>query len=282
VTRLQRKAQRSILSSNQTCKLTACLSSRATKRFVLMALFWAGISACAPQYPVNQVPELLNPAPGRPDFTIATEPQYLIQEGDTLEIQSYYDASLREKVTVRPDGRISVVFLGDIVAAGKTPRQLSDELHEGYAKELVAKPDIVVTVDGTVGQVVYVGGEVKAPTVEEIKGSLTLLQSVVAAGGFLPTANQEQIIIIRAQGRGQFRAYQRNADMVLNNKSGDLYLRPHDIIFVPKTRIAEADQFVDQYVNQIIPRAVITNFGYTFFNSVGSNSTTVQTVPAGH
>jgi protein involved in polysaccharide export with SLBB domain len=281
VIRREPRAQQSDISKNQSSKSTTLLSLVAAKCLLVVTLFWAGISACASQYPVNQVPELLGPAPGRPDFTSASEPEYLIQTGDVLEIQSYYDASLREKVTVRPDGRISVVFLGDVVAAGKTPRQLSDELHDGYAKELVAKPDIVVTVDTTVGQVVYVGGEVKAPTIEEIKGSLTLLQSVVAAGGFLPTANEEQIIIIRAQGEGQFRAYQRNADMVLNNKSSDLYLRPHDIIFVPKTRIAQVDQYVDQYVNQIIPRAVVTNFGYTFFNSVGSN-TTVQTVPAGH
>ncbi len=280
--RLEPKAQRPVISSNQSFKPSIRFSWAATKRRLLVALFWAGISGCASQYPVNQVPELLSPAPGRPDFTSVSEPEYLIQPGDALEIQSYYDASLREKVTVRPDGRISVVFLGDIVAAGKAPRQLSDELHDGYAKELVAKPDIVVTVDATVGQVVYVGGEVKAPTVEEIRGSLTLLQSVVAAGGFLPTANQAQIIIIRAQGGGEFRAYQRNADLVLNNKSSDLYLRPHDIIFVPKTRIAQVDQYVDQYVNQIIPRAVVTNFGYTFFDSVGSNSTTVQTVPVSH
>jgi polysaccharide export outer membrane protein len=281
VIRLELKAQQSVLSSNQSFKPTARFLLAATKCLLLVTLFWAGISACASQYPVNQVPELLTPAPDRPDFTRVTEAEYLIQAGDVLEIQSYYDASLREKVTVRPDGRISVVFLGDIVAAGKTPRQLSDELHDGYARELVAKPDIVVTVDSTVGQVVYVGGEVKTPTVEEIKGSLTLLQSIVAAGGFLPTANQSQIIIIRAQGGGQFRAYQRNSDLVLNNKSSDLYLRPHDIIFVPKTRIAQVDQYVDQYVNQIIPRAVVTNFGYTFFNNVGSN-TTVQTVPATH
>jgi hypothetical protein len=64
---------------------------------------------------------------------------------------------------------------------------------------------------------------------------------------------------------------------VLNNKASDIYLKRHDIVYVPKTPIAKADEFVDQYINQIIPRAVLLNFGYTLLNPVGG--TTAVVVP---
>ena len=96
-------------------------------------------------------------------------------------------------MTVRPDGFISLILLGDVAAEGETTRQLDDELSREYAALLPAHPDVIVTVDQMVGQVVYVGGEVKTATVEPIKGSLTLLQSIMAAGGFLPSANEAQV-----------------------------------------------------------------------------------------
>jgi len=238
-----------------------------------------GTVACAPAYPPEKVPFLPDRAAAPALFRAGIEPEYQIQIGDGLEIQSYYDSTLRQTVTVRPDGRISLVLLGDIDVAGKTAHQLDDELSKKYAERLPAHPDVTVTIQQMAEQVVYIGGEVKSPTIEPIKGSLTLLQGITEAGGFLPTANDSQVIVLRQQGQGEFRAYQIDPSRVLTNESGELYLKPHDIVFVPKTQIAKIDQYVQQYVNEIIPQAIRGNFGYEFVNQSGlGSSSTVHVV----
>lgn len=233
------------------------------------------LSGCTEaEYSTTQVPSLLQPASPSYAYGAAQESAYRIGIGDILTVQSYTDPGLKQSVTVRPDGRISLILLGDIDAAGRTAAYLDQELQHKYAI-LPEHPDVVVTVAQIAGLQVYVGGEVKSPTVEPIKGSLTLLQSITAAGGFLPTANQTQVLILRQQLDGHFTAFQHDADQILHNESEEIYLRRHDIVFVPKTKIAVVDQYVDQYVNQIIPRSVGLNFGYTFFNQVG-NGTTIK------
>jgi hypothetical protein len=64
-----------------------------------------------------------------------------------------------------------------------------------------------------------------------------------------------------------------NVESVLNNKAGEVYLRPRDIVYVPKTWIAKTDQMVDQYVNQIVPRSLGVGFGYSL-NGIGQAAPT--------
>jgi hypothetical protein len=58
------------------------------------------------------------------------------------------------------------------------------------------------------------------------------------------------------------------------NGSDELYLRSKDVVYVPKTQIAAIDDFVQQYINEVVPRFVTTNFGYTFFDQVGGSTVT--------
>jgi protein involved in polysaccharide export with SLBB domain len=251
----------------------AKFGARARLGLVLVALTGPAAGCTINQYPVSKVP----PIPvetASPSLGHEAEPEYRIQAGDALDIQSYYDPALKQMVTVRPDGRISLILLGDVQAAGKSSADLDQELKHAYWDRLPAHPDITVTVDAIAAQVVYVGGEVKAPAIEQIKGSLTLLQSIMVAGGYLPSANQAQVIIVRQEAAGQFHAYQQNASLVLNNQTSEVSLKPHDIVFVPKTSVARLDQAVDQYINGVVPQAFKFNFGYVFNDIAGSTALT--------
>jgi len=235
----------------------------------------SGLSACASvEYPLSQVPPLPLPTVVSSLSANDEQPEYRIGLGDVLIIQSYFDPILKQSVTVRPDGFVSLVLLGDVSAVGKTTRELDAALTEQYDSRLPAKPDVTVTVDQMAGMVVYVGGEVKNPTFVPIKGSLTLLQSVTAVGGFLATANDNQVLLLREGAGGHFRAYQIDARLPLRNQADEVYLRSHDVVYVPKTRIGLVDQYVDEYINQVVPRFVTTNFGYSFFDQVGQSTVT--------
>ena len=244
-------------------------------RAALVALL-VGLGACSSvEYPDNQVPPL-PPSMVEPTlYTDAAQPPYHIGIGDVLFVQSYFDRTLRQTVTVRPDGFISLILLGDVFATGKTTRELDAELTQQYDSRIPAHPDVTVTVDQMAGMVVYVGGEVKYQTLVPIKGTLTLLESVTAVGGFLPTSNQNQVLLLRQVGGGHFRAYQIDASLSRRNQADEVYLHSHDVVYVPKTKIALVDQYVDQYINQIVPRFINSNFGYQFFEQVGQPTVSV-------
>jgi protein involved in polysaccharide export with SLBB domain len=231
------------------------------------------LGGCTNDYPPTLVPPMpsedAQPALYRPTL----EPDYVIGPGDGLLVQSYYDANLKQPVIVRPDGHISLLLVGEVAAAGQTPKQLGTELARLYARVL-DRPDLTVSVTSSAGMVVYVGGEVKSPGQLPITGELTLLQSIEASGGFLATANKEQVLVLRKTPDGHFRTLQVNVEQVLSNQSGELYLQRHDIIYVPKTQIAKVDQYVDQYINSIIPHSITGIFGYQYLHTTGQSSST--------
>jgi protein involved in polysaccharide export with SLBB domain len=248
----------------------------------LMAVAAVGLSTGACEnYPTDRVPLLASGSAGSergvslsPASTAA--PKYKIGPGDELLIDSFYHSELKQPATVQSDGRISLLLVGSTMAAGKTPEQLSQELTHGYNKFL-ENADVTVTLTGSAALAVYVGGDVAKPSVVPIKGELSVLQSITAAGGFLGTANREQVLILRQAQDGHFQTFQANASLVLRNEAPEIYLRQHDIVYVPRSAIAQVDQFVDQYINQIIPRSINTTFGFQYglHGFGGSSATTV-------
>lgn len=221
-------------------------------------------------------PELVPPIPDvteTPEFySPFVEPEYRIQVGDVLAIQSYFDPSLNQEVVVRPDGRISLTLVDEIDVLGKTPTELDKELTAAYAAYLNA-PDISVVVKEAAGRSVYVGGEVASPSLLPLQGQLTLLQGIVRVGWFRSTGNTKQVLLLRRQADGKFRVFQYNVDRVLRNESPDVYLRRYDIVYVPKTQIANLNQFVTQYFSNMVPDFVRFSFGYQFFERVDDTGT---------
>ncbi|MCE9536070.1 MAG: polysaccharide biosynthesis/export family protein, partial [Nitrospirae bacterium] len=57
-------------------------------------------------------------------LTVTTD--YIIGPEDVLEISVWRNADLSKIVEVRPDGRISLPLIGDVIAVGRTASQLAD------------------------------------------------------------------------------------------------------------------------------------------------------------
>lgn len=233
------------------------------------------LSSCA-DYP----PELVPPVPDRSTAPELYQPMppatFTIAPGDKLLVNSYFHPAVKQTVTVQPDGLVSLLLVGTVVAAGKTPEQLAKELVRGYEKYL-ENAEITVSIDDSPGLAVYVGGEVAKPAMLPLRGDMTLLQSITQAGGFLVTANKEQVLILRENSEGRVRAMQANAEQMLRNEADEVRLRRHDIVYVPKSAIAKVDQFVDQYLGQVVPRWVVTSFGFSYLLNGGATSPTVIT-----
>lgn len=206
-------------------------------------------------------------------FSPPIEEQYEIQVGDKIVLASYYDPLLNQEVIVRPDGRISLLLMDDVYVSGMTPSKLDELITEAYSK-VVETPEVTVVIKESASSSIYVGGEVRRQAVQPIRGPVTVMQAITAAGGFLSSANKKQVLILRKQSDNQFVTYQLDAELILVNQAPNIYLQRTDVVYVPKTQIANVGEFVDQYINNIVPKSLHINYSYT---DLKTNSTTVIT-----
>jgi protein involved in polysaccharide export with SLBB domain len=189
---------------------------------------------------------------------------YIIQPGDQLDIKFFYNPELNEALTVRPDGKISLQLVDEVQAAGLQPSELDDELTKKYAHEL-KKPEITVIVKSFKGQRIFVGGEVNRQGLITIAGNMTPLQAVLNAGGFKETASPENAIVIRKGPKNEPVPIAMNLQDAMQGKTGsaDVLLQPDDVLYVPKSAIAKANKFVNQYIeNLLLFRGVSLGFSY--------------------
>lgn len=189
---------------------------------------------------------------------VAAQPaqfSYVIEPGDELDVRFFYNPELNEEVMVRPDGGISLPLVGQVQAAGRTVTDLESSLKQEYGREL-RQTAITVIIKGFAGQRVYVDGEVGTPQMVNIAGNLSAMQAVASAGGFTDDARKEEVVIIRRQpGGGQPVVIPLNLARAIDgtDTGQDIGLKPYDVVFVPKTGIAEVNQWINQYIRQNIP-----------------------------
>lgn len=165
----------------------------------------------------------------------AVSSEYVIGAEDVLDITVWRNPDLSRQVQVRPDGRISMPIIRDVVAVGKTPTQLAEEM-TNKLKEYVQNPVVAVTLKEVNSSNVFLLGEVAHPGKYPLKSKMTLLQGITIAGGFKETAARNQIVIFRfiesAPGTKRFTA--SYDDIVLRGGISDNFeLKPGDTLVVP-------------------------------------------------
>jgi polysaccharide biosynthesis/export protein len=156
---------------------------------------------------------------------------YVIGAQDTLLIRVWGEKDFDNQYLVRPDGRISVPFLGEVTAAGMTP----DGLRLLITKRLMAffkDPEVSIQLVGVNSKRFFINGEVLRPGEFPLIVPTTVLQGLVQAGGFRDFANQKKIRILRDGGRTvlSFNYKEVTAGKHLDQ---NVLLEPGDIIVVP-------------------------------------------------
>jgi len=240
------------------------------KLLALIASLTLILAACA-----TQRPEIMLATPTSP----SQPPRYIIQPGDQLDIKFFYDPELNDSVIVRPDGKISLQLVDEIQAADKTPAQLDDDLTKKYAKEL-RRPVIAVIVKSFSSQGVYVGGEVNVPGFVSLAPGMSPLQAVIGAGGLKETADPAAVLLIRKGPEKEPVPVRVDLKGTLNGSGtqSGIQLQPQDVVYVPKTFIAEANKFVRQYISDLfLFRGIGLGFSYELHSeSLSRDSVVVQ------
>lgn len=167
------------------------------------------------------------------------ENDFFLGPEDVLEIAVWRNQDLSQKeVVVRPDGKISMPLIGEVVASGRTANQLANQIAERL-KEFKERPSVSVSVKEVNSYYVYVLGEVTKPGKYQLKSHATVLQAIAVAGGFTVYAAKNRMQVLRTvvteDGKSREMRIPARYDDLVSGKGEirNFVLKPGDVVVVP-------------------------------------------------
>jgi polysaccharide biosynthesis/export protein len=159
--------------------------------------------------------------------------EYVVGIGDALSVHVYEQPSLTIEGKIRPDGRIALPFIGEVVAVGKTPTALAKEIETRLTQFIVA-PRVTVNVTATAPVVISVLGEVGHQGVITLEPSngLSLLQALAQAGGPSDFADKSRIFVLRRAPTYQRIRFKYDALLQNSDGSATFALQTGDVVVV--------------------------------------------------
>jgi polysaccharide biosynthesis/export protein PslD len=202
------------------------------------------------------------------EIASAPEPRLALGPGDLLDFKFFYNPELNDSQTVRFDGKVTLQLIGEVMAQGKAPLELQEEISKLYASQL-RRPEATVIVRSLANRSVYVGGFVRKPGLIEMKTRMTALEAIMEAGGFdMWRAEMKNVVIIRHKNNQRYGCALDFSGELQGEAIQPFYLEPMDIVYVPRTPISAVNLWVDQHINQIFPKV-----GFTYLAPLGSGAT---------
>jgi polysaccharide export outer membrane protein len=210
--------------------LTGLPSQAHGKRLMchLLVVFSLMMCGCTP--PVSHLTEAQAAV-----AAVATPDQatYLLGPEDTLEISVWKEPDLTKQLVVRPDGKITYPLIGEVQAAGRTVKQLQEEILKRLEK-YVTDAHVTVILLKAQNYKIYVTGKVSKPGDFVIGKPVNVMQAISMAGGLTPFASPGSIMVLRTIG-GKEEVFPFNYKEVARGQflEQNRTLLPGDVVVVP-------------------------------------------------
>lgn len=189
------------------------------------ALLFVTIAACGPP-PSPALPPM-------PDLRALTSGGAL-GAGDVIEVRVYQEKELSGLYRLGPDGRFDFPLVGEVVAEGLTPGQLTDllaqRLRDGYLRD----PQVSVFVKEANSKKIFVLGEVARPGTFPYQDQMSVVQAITLAGGLKGLAAGNRVVLTRVV-EGVEQKYVVPFDDISNGRAPNVPLQPGDILYVPES-----------------------------------------------
>lgn len=170
-------------------------------------------------------------------MNMPTSPGYRIGPADVLEISVFKVTELSKTAQVSENGTIALPLVGEVQAAGRTPRQMETELARMLGNGYLQKPQITVFVKEFNSQRVTIEGAVKKPGVFPIQGRMTLLQILANAQG-LDTIADDTVLLVRTS-LGKREAARFDISQIRAGSAEDPQLQAGDVVIVGTSALKE-------------------------------------------
>jgi polysaccharide export outer membrane protein len=161
----------------------------------------------------------------------APDAGYRLGPEDQLRISVWDNKELTLDLVVRPDGKISMPLIQDVVAEGLTAAQLAANIQDALSAFIV-NPEVSVIVLQVNAPKFYMIGYVARPGTYPLRGDTSVLQALSLAGGLTQFASPRSIKLIRAT-RGKQDVRKINYYNIIDSGEGNYLLKAGDTIVVP-------------------------------------------------
>jgi len=157
--------------------------------------------------------------------------------------------------------------VGDVVAAGRTLREISDTLLKLLAAEL-REPRVTVQLLEVAGNQVHVLGRVEHPGSYPAGPFTTVVQAITTAGGFTDDAARNSVLVFHRDGARTVRVARIAIDRSLKQGTlaADMPLSRFDIVFVPRSTIGNVNVFAKQFFSEQVGAMSAILTGWELFN----------------
>ena len=195
-----------------------------------------------------------------PEYRLVPGDELIFNFGQQQEVGQGTDFIRRQRI--RPDGRLSVFPIGDVVAAGRTVRELESELVKLLGAEL-KRPRVSVEVTDVAGNEVHVLGRVGVPGSYKAGPYMTVSQAIAHAGGFSEDAATNSVLVFHRDGARTARVMRLRLGEALKRGrlEADLPIGRFDIVYVPRSTIGNINAFTKSFFTD--------NFGMLQFGLLG-------------
>lgn len=164
---------------------------------------------------------------------VATPSDFVIGESDVLNINVWKETEISQSVVVRPDGKISLPLIGEVLVSGLTPVQ-AQTLLANKLQTILTNPQVTVTVTEIRSRMAFITGEVGKAGAYPLLVPTTILQLITNAGGLGQFANKKGIFVLRTVD-GKQQRFSFNYSQVIKGEKPEqnILLHPGDTVVVP-------------------------------------------------
>jgi polysaccharide export outer membrane protein len=164
----------------------------------------------------------------------ATSPQYVLRQGDVVQVKVYQEDDLTSVSRIGKDGSITMPLLGSVQVASNSLEKATVVIRNLLAKDYLVDPQVTLNVTEFAKRRFTVLGQVQKPNTYDMpaEDAVSLLQAIATAGGYTRIANSHKITVQRMVN-GQTKVFRLDAEAMASDKKGKPFdVQADDVIVV--------------------------------------------------
>jgi polysaccharide biosynthesis/export protein len=157
-------------------------------------------------------------------------------------------------LTIKPDGTIDLPLINErVMCAGHTIREVEKTINRLYTSGPLEHVVVSCSLGSAKSRKFYVLGDVTAGGAIPYTQPITALHALAMAGGTNPNADLTSVILISKNIYGKPIGRRLDLKRILDvgDLGSNIMIKPYDVIYVPRTYIADLNLFITQYLNAI-------------------------------
>ncbi len=149
---------------------------------------------------------------------------------------------------------VDLPLIGE-VAVGRPLADIRADIVDRYRKVFGEQLSVSVNLVARATPLLYVLGEVNQPGSQPMQRGINLLSAIAAAGGFVDTADEASVLVVRFSPGGNYShwVFDVRDGLPAAQNAGGFNLRPNDVVYVARSPIADANVFIRQYIRGLLP-----------------------------